>query len=178
MFHDRGTSGHVEDSPTNRGKPCRRVGFWPIHWVVGWVRERGNVCENPADSSLVAGLRRIAVPAAVALTNYAGTAPSPGPREPSRSCWPVTPAPVRLGERAATVGVLLATRITRCPASRRVAGRPLGPLLQHQTGPTPPSGTCHPLSPNPFTARPRPRPPSRRSRNRPTQRRIQDGSSG
>jgi len=34
-------------------------------------------CENPAGSSLVAGLRRIAVPAAVALTNYAGTAPIP-----------------------------------------------------------------------------------------------------
>ena len=35
------------------------------------------MCENPAGSSLVAGLRRIAVPAAVALTNYAGTAPIP-----------------------------------------------------------------------------------------------------
>jgi hypothetical protein len=77
VFRGRGTSGYEEDSPTNRGEPCRRVGFSPIHWVVGWVRERGNVCENTAGSSLVAGLRRIAVPAAVALTNYAGTAPIP-----------------------------------------------------------------------------------------------------
>ena len=57
------------------------------------------MCENPAGSWLVAGLRRIAVPAAVALTNYAGTAPiPPGPGNPLGRAGLLRPLPCDLGD--------------------------------------------------------------------------------